>query len=139
MEFVALGLLTIGVVSCIIILKVRNKNKKLSHTVYRQTDMHKMLKTFFDMELFDKGKKISQLTKHKKRDTIKVVILGNSAYWVSDNIFYIANAVNGKVLPETSKPVDIENMPKKELDKMLSILDTLRDGESDDSSGSRDE
>jgi hypothetical protein len=139
MEFVALSLLTIVPVSCIIILKIKNRQKKLSHTVYRQTDIHKMLKTFFEISIFDKNNKISQLTKHKKRDTIRVVILGNKAYWVSDNIFYIANAVNGKVLPETSKPVDIENMPKQELDKMLSILDTLRDGETDDSSSSRDE
>jgi hypothetical protein len=98
-----------------------------------------MLKTFFEISIFDKNQKTSQLTKHKKRDTIRVVILGNNAYWVSENIFYMANAVNGKVLPETSKPVDIENMPKQELNKMLSILDTLRDGETDDSSGSRDE
>ena len=139
MEFVILGLLTIGLVSCIIILNIKNKRKKLSHTVYRQTDIHKMLKTFFEISIFDKNQKTSQLTKHKKRDTIRVVILGNNAYWVSENIFYMANAVNGKVLPETSKPVDIENMPKQELNKMLSILDTLRDGETDDSSGSRDE
>lgn len=50
--------------------------------------------------------------------------------------FYTAKAINGRVDEETIKPLDIESMPAKELDKMLSILDDLKQGvEPNDSGG----
>jgi hypothetical protein len=67
---------------------------------------------------------------------LRVVIADGSAYWILNNVFYTANAINGRVDEETIKPLDIENMPTKELDKMLSILDDLKQGVGpNDSSG----
>jgi hypothetical protein len=59
---------------------------------------------------------------------LKVVITEGKAYWTVNNVFYTANAINGRVDEETIEPLDIHNMSKKELAKMMDILDDLRKG-----------
>jgi len=70
---------------------------------------------------------------------IKIIVLDDNAYWVKDSIFYTAKTKNGNIIEETAVPVDIENMPKKELDKMLFILDNLGRGKNNDSGSSGNE
>ena len=60
---------------------------------------------------------------------IRVIVFGSQAYWVSDNTFYVADALDGEVLTETAKPVDVENMSRGDVEKMLSILDSLNSGQ----------
>jgi hypothetical protein len=78
----------------------------------------------------------SQSKNHVSKYMVKIIVIEQKAYWVKDNIFYTAETNDGQIVHETAKPVDIGNMPKKELDKMLFILDNLGRG-NDDSSGSR--
>jgi len=125
--------LTLTLIFYIIKNVAKNKKKNVSSTMHRQSDVHKLLKYFFSIPLSNNENNFSQLTKHKQKSIIKVIVLGDQAYWVSNNTFYVADAVNGKVQKSTTKPVDIESLPKVDLDKMLFILDTLRDGKRDDS------
>ena len=120
------------------ILKVIKKRSKkvFSRTLYRQSDMHRMLKYFFSLEITNNQKRPSQLTKRKEKDMIKVIVMENQAYWVSDNTFYVAKAFEGEVLPDTAEPVDIESMSRKDIDKMLFILDNLKNGKDKDDSSS---
>jgi hypothetical protein len=120
------------------ILKVIKKrsNKVFSKTLYRQSDMHRMLKYFFSLEITNNKKHPSQLTKRREKSMIKVIVMENQAYWVSDNTFYVAKAFEGEVLPDTAKPVDIENMSRKDIDRMLFILDNLKNGKDNDDSSS---
>jgi hypothetical protein len=90
------------------------------------------LKYFFSLNITNSEKPLSQLTKRKERDMIKVIVMGNLAYWVSENIFYVAEAVDGEVQRHTAKPIDTSTLSKGDLDKMLFILDSLRDGKRDD-------
>jgi hypothetical protein len=125
-----------------VILKVikRRSRKAFSRTLYRQSDMHRMLKHFFSFTVTGNEKRPSQLTKRKEKDMIKVLVMGNQAYWVSDNIFYVAKALDGEVIPNTARPVDIESMSKRDIDKMLFILDNLKNGkEKNDSSSTGNE
>lgn len=102
--------------------------------------MHRMLKHFFSFTVTGNEKRPSQLTKRKEKDMIKVLVMGNQAYWVSDNIFYVAKALDGEVIPNTARPVDIESMSKRDIDKMLFILDNLKNGkEKNDSSSTGNE
>ena len=87
-----------------------------------------MLKYFFSLGVENQEKPSSQLTKRLEKDMISVVVYGNQAYWVSDNTFYVADAFNGEVNTETAKPVNVESMSKLEVEKMLSILDSLKNG-----------
>jgi len=112
-------------------------NKKRSNTfnkiLYRQSDMHNILKEFFFKDIFDNKVVISQSKIWKEKQTTRVVIIDQKAYWVSNNMFYVGDTVDGKVRPETGKPLDTTKMSKKEIDKMLFILDNLKNGKLNDS------
>ena len=110
----------------------RNKKKPFSRTLHKQSDMHRLMKLFFSMPLSNNQQNFSQLTKHKEKGMIKVMVLGNEAYWISNNIFYVAEAINGEVQRHTTKPIDTSTLSKGDLDKMLFILDSLKDGKRDD-------
>ena len=120
------------------IIKISNKRRMifLSKNKYRQSSIYEMVKDVVPKQRFDKPKVITQSQRHIQKNMLRVVIADGSAYWILNNVFYTANAINGRVDEETIKPLDIENMPTKELDKMLSILDDLKQGVGpNDSSG----
>jgi hypothetical protein len=130
-ELIVLGL-TLSLVWFILKVGKNNKKKPYSRTLYKQSDTHRLLKSFFSMTLSSNQENFSQLTKHKEKSTIKVIVLGNEAYWISNNIFYVAQAINGEVQRHTAEPIDTSTLSKGDLDKMLFILDTLKDGKRDD-------
>jgi len=112
------------------IIKISNKKRMifLNKNKYRQSSIYEMVKDVVPKQRFDKPKVITQSQRHIQKNMLRVVIADGSAYWILNNVFYTANAINGRVDEETIKPLDIENMPTKELDKMLSILDDLKQG-----------
>ena len=130
-----MGLTLIAYWAILKVIKKRSK-KVFSKTLYRQSDMHRMLKYFFSLEITNNEKRPSQLTKRIEKDMIKVIVMENQAYWVSDNTFYVAKAFEGEVLPDTAEPIDIESMSRKDIDKMLFILDNLKNGKDKDDSSS---
>ena len=120
------------------IIKVLDKKRIsfLKKIKYRQSDINEIVKNVISKQRFDKPKFITQSQKHVQKNMLKVVIEEDKAYWIMDNVFYTANAINGRIDENTAKPLDIENMPTRELDKMLSILDDLKQGVGPDDSGS---
>jgi hypothetical protein len=80
----------------------------------------------------------TQSTKHYDKTNIKVIIVDNNAYWIKDNIFYKAPLVNELIDKDSAEQVDTISMDKVQLDKMLFIMDKLREGTNDDSRGSGD-
>lgn len=97
--------------------------------IYRQSDTHNFLKEFFSRSIESNNKK-SQVQKRKEENSTKIIVTeDDKAYWVIDNIFYTANVINGRPDFDNAIPVDTSNMSKKELDKMLFILDNLGRGD----------
>ena len=125
--------LTLISFSSIIIVMNKKRKKSFSKVLYRQSDMHNILKDFFFKDIFDEKVVTSQSKIWKDKQTTKVVIIDQKAYWVSNNMFYVGDTVDGKVRPETGKPLDTTKMSKKEIDKMLFILDNLTNGKLNDS------
>ena len=126
--------LTLVLASSIIIIAVKRRKKYFAKIVYTQSDIHQIVKNFLPKDLFEVPKLISQARKHVRKNTVRVLIIEDQAYWVHDNMFYMADTADGLVNPETVRPVDTNNMSKRDIDKMLFILDSLRNGNSDDSS-----
>jgi len=120
------------------IIKISNKKRIsfLKKIKYRQSNIHEIIKDVIPKERFEKPKFITQSQKHVQKNMLKVVIEKDKAYWILGNVFYTANAINGRIDEDTAKPLDIENMSTKELDNMLSILDDLKQGVGPDDSGS---
>ena len=126
-------LLTSIAFCAIIILMNKKRNKSFNKVLYRQSDMHNILKDFFFKDIFDDKVIASQSKIWKEKQTTRVVIIDQRAYWVSNNMFYVGDTVDGKVRPETGKPLDTTKMSKREVDKMLFILDNLKNGKINDS------
>jgi hypothetical protein len=81
----------------------------------------------------------SQSRMHYDKTNIKVIILDNNAYWIKDNIFYKAPLINELIDKDSAEQVDTIHMDKVQLDKMLFIMDRLREGMSDDSRSAGDQ
>ena len=81
----------------------------------------------------------TQSTVHYDRNNVRVIILDNNAYWIKDNIFYKAPMVDQFIDKDAAEQVDTIHMDKVQLDKMLFIMDKLREGINDDSGSTRDE
>ena len=126
-------MLTLLASLAIIIIMKKKINKKMSRTLYSQKDTHELLKYFFSIDSSNQKRRFSQLTKHTEKSMIRVIVIGQEAYWVSDNIFYVANAIGGEVESTSARPVDVENMSKNDMEKMLMILDNLQNGNKNDS------
>ena len=120
------------------IIKISNKKRIsfLKKIKYRQSNIYEMIKDVIPKQRFEKPKFITQSQRHIQKNMLKVVIEKDKAYWILDNVFYTASAINGRIDEDTAKPLDVENMSTKELDNMLSILDDLKQGVGPDDSGS---
>ena len=133
-------LLVIGLTLCLCwsIIKVSNKKRIafLKKIKYRQSDIYEITKNVISKQKFDKPKFITQSQRHVQKNMLRVVIEKNKAYWILNNVFYTADAIDGRVDENTARPLDVENMSKVELDRMLSILDDLKQGVGPDDSGS---
>ena len=139
MQYIIACILTLLMSLGIIVVMKKKINKKMSRTLYSQKDTHELFKYFFSIDSSNQKKRPSQLTKHTEKSMIKVMVMGHEAYWVSDNTFYVANAIGGEVEAGSAKPVDIENMSKNDITRMLFILDNLQDRNKNDSGSSGNE
>jgi hypothetical protein len=68
---------------------------------------------------------VTQLQKIRKKNVVRVAIIGDKAYWVHNNVFYESNIVDGYIDNEGARPVDAHTLSKRELDKLLSVLDNI--------------
>lgn len=129
MEYALASVLALAL-SFILINWIGSKRKISSKKImYRQSDTHNFLKEFFSRNIESNNKK-SQIQKRKEENSTKIIVTEDDrAYWVINNIFYTANVIDGRPDFDNAIPVDTSNMSKKELDKMLFILDNLGRGD----------
>jgi lipopolysaccharide export LptBFGC system permease protein LptF len=129
MEYALASVLALSL-SFILISWIGSKRKiSRKKIMYRQSDTHNFLKEFFSRDTNIKEKITQSKNRQEERGTKIIITEDDKAYWVVDNIFYTALVVNGKPDFENAKPIDTSNMSKKELDKMLFILDNLGRGD----------
>ena len=101
---------------------------------YSQSHIHSLMSPLLPKNIKFNNKK-TQSMNHYNKHNLRVIMIENSAYWVKDNVFYMADLVSGEVNPETTRVVDTMGMDSIELDKMLFIMDRLREGLDNDSGG----
>lgn len=71
----------------------------------------------------------TQATKHYDKLFVHTLITDDKAYWISENVLYVADIVeDGSVDKETAKQVDTISMSKVELDKIMFIVEQLTKG-----------
>ena len=112
--------------------------KKNDYIKYSQSHIYENIKPLLPDFKQLKINKNTQSYNHEKNTNVKVIILDNVAYWIKDNLFYMTDTFEGKINKDDAKLVDTMGMDSVELDKMLFIMDKLREGLENDSGGTRD-
>jgi hypothetical protein len=111
--------------------------EKPSDFRYSQSHIYEIIRPLLPLIPNKQKNKNTQSYKYEEKFNVKVIIIKNNAYWIKDNVFYTAQIDENGIDKDSTSVVDIMGMDKVELDKMLFIMDQLRDGESDDSGSSR--
>jgi hypothetical protein len=90
-----------------------------------QSAIHNRTKLFNPPE--NKVEIFSQSKKHIDQHMLRVMVIEDKAYWVKDSVFFVAETDSGNVLHDTAKQVDTSSMSKSDIDKMMFILDKLKE------------
>jgi hypothetical protein len=137
MDYIVSFILTLTVFWFIIRLSSKQYGKNVNNIVYSQSVIHNIIKDFLPLNAVKKTS-ITQLDKHISKNMTKIIVVEGGAYWIAENQFYVADMQNGQIVSETARIVDTYDMSKKDVDKMLFILDTLRGEGNNDNRNSRD-
>ncbi len=115
----------------------RTKKYRTSRFRYSQTQIFETVKPLLPLlDFVEKPRVKRQSTNHVDKVNIRVIIVDSLAYWVKDNTFYVADIDGMEIQKDTARIVDTIHMDKVQLDKMLFIMDQLRDGKDNDSGSS---
>lgn len=103
---------------------------------YSQSHIHSIVSPVLPPQEVLKAPRKSQSMELEAKTNIKVIIVDGQAYWIKDNSFFVADLEGKNVDGSTARIVDTIHMDKVQLDKMLFIMDKLREGLSNDSGDS---
>ena len=115
--------LTTLFVFAIIKLSGKKESKKIK---YRQSHINSIIGPFIPSYIANNVIKKTQSLKHYISNIIDVLVTENYAYWVHENVFYRAVVEDGRVDRTTTSPIDIQNMSNEDVNKMMVILDKLK-------------
>jgi hypothetical protein len=79
----------------------------------------------------------SQSIVHYNKSTLKILIIEKLAYWIKDNGLYVADIIDGDIDHDSTREVDTMDMDKVQLEKMIYIVEQLREGMPNDNRDSR--
>ena len=111
-------------------------SNKIDIPRYSQSHIHMLILPLLPEIKKYKKKMITQSSKHEEKTNIKVVIVDNKAYFIKNGTFYCADLHGTEIDGANATLVDTMAMDKVQLDKMLFIMDQLRDGKKNDSGDS---
>jgi hypothetical protein len=127
LEFFAAGALTILIT--IAILKQYNKQRRAKRMVINQSSMFLLLKNFLPELGFVNKYLNTQSFIHEDTKTFRYVEMSDQkAYWINKNNIYYAEVKDGRFNPATGKPTEMKNLSEKQVNKMLYIFNSLKNG-----------
>jgi len=127
-------LIAIVVANRVLRKKVNNKDRAVVR--YSQSHIYSLLSPLMDYVPIMKPFRESQSYKYLESLYIKVMIVGNDAYWIKDHALYTATLVEGEVDKTTTQKVDTMSMDKVQLEKTMFIVEKLREDQRNDSGNS---
>jgi hypothetical protein len=126
LQYIAIAVLTFALSSYIIKRNANIAVRGIKGAMRSQTAVYNKTKDFIPASLKVR-EYTSQSKNHSDKYMVKVMVIDNNAYWVKDNIFFTADVQNGSVLPETTRQINTLDMSKQDIDKMMFILDKLKE------------
>lgn len=103
---------------------------------YSQSHIHNLIQPFIPRNSELIPYKPTQSRKHVENTLIRVVFVGNEAYFIKDGIFYVASVVDGDIDKQTAKQVDTMSMDAVQLNKIKFVVEKLAEGKQNDSGSS---
>jgi uncharacterized protein YaiL (DUF2058 family) len=74
------------------------------------------------------GKKKSQLKQLIDKNSVRVVIVDDNAYWVNNNSIYRAKVDEiGRIDVENANQIDVFSLSERETKSLLKIIDSISD------------
>jgi hypothetical protein len=125
--FFIAGVLT--TLTLIAIIKQYNKRSRAKRILVNQSSMFLLIKNFLPDLMFDIKYKDTQAFVYEDTRTFKYIEMSDHrAYWIDRNKIYYAEIKDGRFNPATGKPTEMSNLSEKQVNKMLYILNTLKNG-----------
>jgi hypothetical protein len=128
MEYLIGSLVALVAVTIVAVLLRRIPRPELSKITYSQSHIHNLVAPYLFSNKEIKDTVPTQATNHLKKTYVRVLILNKLAYWIRDNVCYVASVENGEVLRDTARQVDTMTMTKIELEQMQVIVEKLTEG-----------
>lgn len=126
LQYLIIAMLTFSVSSYIIKKNAKIRERGIKTAMRSQSTVYNKTKQFIPKDLKNR-EHVSQSMNHSNKFMVKVMVIDDNAYWVKDNVFFTADVKDGSVMPETTRQVDTLDMSKQDIDKMIFILDKLKD------------
>jgi hypothetical protein len=131
MEYLIGALITI--VAYIVTNKLARstKEERLLKIEYSQSHIYELMRPFIEMVGPMEENTPKQSENYIKNIYMRIIIVKNKAYWIKDNMFYVANVVDGEVEKQSAQEVDTMSMSKVELEEIMFIVEKLREDDND--------
>lgn len=101
--------------------------KKSFKVSISQSRTNELMKRFFiNNESFPAA--TTQSMKHFDSINLRILILEEQAYWIKNNAVFVAEVINGEIEKDTAKEVDTMAMDKVQLNKLMFIVEKLKEG-----------
>jgi hypothetical protein len=125
--FFIVGVLT--TLALIAIIKQYNKQRRAKRMVVNQSSMFLLIKNFLPELGFTNKYLNTQAFMHQDNKTFRYVEMSDQrAYWMDKNKIYYAEVKDGRFNPATGKPTEMKNLSEKQINKMLYIFNSLKNG-----------
>jgi hypothetical protein len=92
-----------------------------------QSRTNEMIKSFF-MQDQSFPAATTQSMKYFDSINLRILILEEQAYWIKNNAVFVAEIINGEIEKDTAKEVDTMAMDKVQLNKLMFIVEKLKEG-----------
>jgi hypothetical protein len=124
------------VASLIILLIVKRVNAskpRVGRVFHSQSNIYERIKPA--IPYMPPKEKESQARNHRKSQMVRIAVIENNAYWISNNNVFMAPVTEeGMVDYSSGTPIDTMAMDKVELNRISYIVERLTEGSDDDSS-----
>jgi len=106
-------------------VRKKEKESKGLSVEFSQSYGWELLKKYIIEEDVINIKPESQSEKFIAKQYVRIVIVENEAYWISNNQLYVADYNDGVVDQDSTREVDTFSMDKEDIKKTMSIVERL--------------
>lgn len=126
---IVFGSLVLLIVNRMLIQQIYTQDRTVIR--YSQSHIYSLVGEIMYNQEFGSAETDSQSSRYYNNAYTRIVVAENKAYWIKDNVFFVADMIGNEVNQETARQVDTMAMDDVELKKMIFIVEALTGGDND--------